>query len=234
MKIGTDKQNHTLNSKIRALKSQIQVKTLKIHLNPSKSNIGKISKKILDAINSKLRQETSFNQWKSTNDCIRWFSNLPNKQSLRFIKLDIQNFYPEIGLKLLQDAIEWARNYVAISKEDIEIIMHCRKSFLFFKGDVYVKSENPEFSVEQGSLDSAEISELVGLFILSKLAEIIPKEQKGIYRDDMIIALKTTGRGSELMGQQLSVYTGRMILSHSTSTKTQTILPTLKRKWLTW
>ena len=73
---------------------------------------------------------------------------------------------------------------------------------MFFNGETYVKKENPEFSVEQGSLDSAEISELVGLFILSKLTEIIPKERKN--RDDMIIALKTTGRGSEMMGQQLS------------------------------
>ena len=173
-------------------------------LNPSKSNIGKISKKILDAINSTLRQKTSFNQWKSTNECIQWFSNLPEKQSLKFIKLDIQNFYPEIGLKLLQDSIDWAKNYVTISREDVEIIMHCRKSFLFFKGEVFAKSENRDFSVEQGSLDSAEISELVGLFILSKLTEIIPKEQNGLYRDDMIIAVKTTGRGSELLGQQLS------------------------------
>ena len=45
---------------------------------------------------------------------------------------------------------------------------------------------------------------MVGLFILSKLTEMIPKEQNGLYRDDMIIAIKTTGRGSELMGQQLS------------------------------
>ena len=149
-------------------------------LNPSKSNIGRISKKILDAINSTLRQKTSFNQWKSTNECIRWFSNLPEKHNLKFIKLDIQNFYPEIGLKLLQDSIDWAKNYVTISREDVEIIMHCRKSFLFFKGEVFAKSENRDFSVEQGSLDSAEISELVGLglFILSKLTEIIPKEQK--------------------------------------------------------
>ena len=173
-------------------------------LNPSKSNIGRISKKILDAINSTLRQKTSFNQWKSTNECIRWFSNLPEKHNLKFIKLDIQNFYPEIGLKLLQDSIDWAQQYVTISREDVDIIMHCRKSFLFFQGEVFVKSQNPDFSVEQGSLDSAEISELVGLFILSKLTEMIPKEQNGLYRDDMIIAIKTTGRGSELMGQQLS------------------------------
>ena len=123
---------------------------------------------------------------------------------MKFIKFDIQNFYPEIGLKLLQDLINWAQQYVTISREDVDIIMHSRKSFLFFQGDVFVKSENPDFSVEQGSLDSAEISELVGLFILSKLTEIIPKEQNGLYRDDMIIAIKTTGRGSELMGQQLS------------------------------
>ncbi len=88
-------------------------------------------------------------------------------------------------------------------KEEEEIIMHCRKSFLFFNGDIFVKKENPDFLVEQGSLDSAEISELVGQFILSQMSEIIPKEQHGIYRDDSLMVLKTTGRGCAKFGEKL-------------------------------
>ena len=45
-------------------------------INPSKSNIGKISKKILDKINQKVIQETKVNQWKNTNAVIAWFSKV--------------------------------------------------------------------------------------------------------------------------------------------------------------
>lgn len=173
-------------------------------LNPSKTNMGAISKHFLDKINVNLRQKTGLNQWKSTNDCIKWFESIPNKRDFKFCKLDIQQFYPSIGQNLLKDSIAWARNYVQISREEEDIIMHCRKSFLFFNGDIFVKKENAEFSVEQGSLDSAEISELVGQFILSQMSEIIPKEQHGIYRDDSLMVLKTTGRGCTKMGERLA------------------------------
>ena len=172
-------------------------------LNPSKTNMGAISKHFLDRINVALRHKTNLNQWKSTNDCVKWFENIPNKRDFKFCKLDIQQFYPSIGQDLLKNSISWARNYVHISPQEEEIIMHCRKSFLFFNGDIFVKKDNPDFSVEQGSLDSAEISELVGQFILSQMSEIIPKEQHGIYRDDSLMVLKTTGRGCAKFGEKL-------------------------------
>ena len=48
-------------------------------LNPSKSDIGKISKNILDRINKSLIAVTYANQWKSTSSVIDWFKNIPNK-----------------------------------------------------------------------------------------------------------------------------------------------------------
>ena len=177
-------------------------------LNPSKSNVGKISKKILDRVNTDLRLKTGFNQWKSTNDCLNWFNDLEGKEDFRCTKLDIQSFYPEIGKQLLKNALNWARKHTQINEEEIEIIFHCRRSFLFFGEDVFVKKENPDFSVEQGSLDSAEVSELVGLYILHKVTSVLPREHVGIYRDDMLFVLKATrrahGRNCELMGQKLS------------------------------
>lgn len=35
-----------------------------------------------------------------------------------------------------------------------------------------------------GSFDEAEISELVGLYVLSKLSVLLRKENVGLYRDD--------------------------------------------------
>ena len=100
-------------------------------INRSKTNVGIISKQILDKINSKLREKTGLNQWKSTKAVLCWFKDLPSKQDLKFIKLDIESFFPSITEKVLKDAIKWARSYTQISNNDEEIILHCRKTFLF-------------------------------------------------------------------------------------------------------
>ena len=57
-------------------------------INPSKSYIGRISKKILDKINQRVIQDTKVNQWKNTNTAIAWFKSLP----LSFVNFDIQIF----------------------------------------------------------------------------------------------------------------------------------------------
>ena len=77
-------------------------------INPSKSDIGRISKKVLDKINQKVIQETKVNQWKNTNTIIAWFRSLPDKTFLSFVNFDIKGFYPSISLNLLQQAIELA------------------------------------------------------------------------------------------------------------------------------
>ena len=41
-----------------------------------------------------------------------------------------------------------------------------------------------------GSSDGAEISELVGLYIQSKLEKILPKSDFGLYRDDGLALLR--------------------------------------------
>ena len=41
-----------------------------------------------------------------------------------------------------------------------------------------------------GSFDGAEICELVGLFILNKLSNIIPTKDLGLYRDDGLAVLR--------------------------------------------
>ena len=53
-----------------------------------------------------------------------------------------------------------------------------------------------------GSFDGAEICELVGLYIQSKLEKILPKSNFGLYRDDELALLRNlygqqTDKGSE-------------------------------------
>ena len=63
-------------------------------INPTKSEIGRISKVTLDRINSKITRASKFNQWKNSSSVIEWFKAIENKQHHTFICLDIVKFYP--------------------------------------------------------------------------------------------------------------------------------------------
>ena len=96
-------------------------------INPAKSELGKVSKQILDNI----RKMTKLNQWKKTSDLINWFTYIPDMQKHSFASFDIDSFYLSITESLLSKAISFAKNYTTISDRDIDIIMLCRKSLLF-------------------------------------------------------------------------------------------------------
>ena len=49
-------------------------------LNPAKSELGRISKTILDKINVNLSNSLHFNQWKNTQEVIDWFKGIEGKQ----------------------------------------------------------------------------------------------------------------------------------------------------------
>ena len=63
--------------------------------------------------------------------------------------------------------------------------MHARRSLLFDKEQAWMKKgESGEFDIAMGSYDGAEVCELVGTFILSKLAPLLNQTNVGLYRDD--------------------------------------------------
>ena len=70
-------------------------------INPSKQEIGKISKQILDDINRKLVAATNVNQWKNTFYVLQWLKNLPNKCDSAFISFHVVEFCPSITEDLL-------------------------------------------------------------------------------------------------------------------------------------
>ena len=55
---------------------------------PSKSDIAKTSKQILDKINLKLISDNEVNQRKNSASIIEWFNNIPNKDQHRFVVFD--------------------------------------------------------------------------------------------------------------------------------------------------
>ena len=59
------------------------------------------------------------------------------------------------------------------------------------------KKTESYFDVTMGSYDGAEICELVGIYILTRLATIIKKSDCGLYRDDGLVILRNVN------GQQI-------------------------------
>ena len=55
-----------------------------------------------------------------------------------------------------------------------------------------MKTYNKDFDISMGSYDGAEICELVGIFIQSKLCNLINKKDFGLYRDDRLGILRNT------------------------------------------
>ena len=175
-------------------------------INPTKSEMGRVSKKILDRINSKVRSSTGVNQWKNTASVIDWFTKLPNKSDCTFILFDIVNFYPSITEAILHDALIFAKQFTDISDQDIDIILHARKSLLFNDSIPWVKRDNKNlFDVTMGSYDGAEVCELVGAYVLSIITTHYSKDHVGLYRDDgLAIFHKISGNKAEKIKKHIA------------------------------
>jgi hypothetical protein len=162
-------------------------------INPAKSELGKVSKVILDAINNNIRSIIKVNQWKNSQSVIEWFKNIPDKRHHTFVSFDVVEFYPSITEDLLDKAILWAKSFVDIPDEHVSIIKHARKSLLFNANKPWVKrNNNTMFDVAMGSFDGAEVCELIGLFALNTLAQKFGKENIGLYRDDGLALIQST------------------------------------------
>ena len=164
-------------------------------INPSKSQMGIVSKKYLEKIVADVSKALQFNQWRNTDTVIKWFKTIAHKKRSRFIKFDIADFYPSISEPLLDKAINFAKQFTDISDDAMKAINHARKCFLVSNKEVWVKkNSNNLFDVTMGSYDGAEICELVGLLLLNDVTTLLGKENVGLYRDDgLAVVDKATG-----------------------------------------
>ena len=123
---------------------------------------------------------------------ITWFNDIANKDRHTFVQFDIVDFYPSISKYLFLKSINYAKTFTDISNDDTDILLHCKKSFLFGQNSTWVKKEEgtEEFDITMGSFDGAESCELVGLYILHMLSNIFDKEKLGLYRDDGLAVLR--------------------------------------------
>ena len=99
-------------------------------INPTKTEIGRDRKYILDRINTDIRSKCKLNQWKNTEDVINWFTQLRQKNNRTFLTFDIIDFYPSISNELLNKSIEWAKKHTSIDDQEYEKIMNSRRTLL--------------------------------------------------------------------------------------------------------
>jgi len=140
-------------------------------INPANNEVGRISKSILANINEELKNSLGIQQWKSTSEVIDWFTAIPDKKNYKFIIFDIKDFYPSISKKLLTDAINFAKSSAHITKEDIRIIQHARKSLLFHDNQTWMKNNGNLFDVTTGVYNGAEVYKLVGIFLQHQISQ---------------------------------------------------------------
>ena len=93
-------------------------------INPCKSEIGKISKSILENINRNQLKLLPVNQWRNSGSVIKWFDSIENKSQCKFVQLDITEFYPSISEEILDNAILFAQQYIHIPEKDLCMIKH--------------------------------------------------------------------------------------------------------------
>ena len=126
-----------------------------------------------------------------TSSVIEKFKSIDNKKDCIFVKFDIREFYPSISESIFKKSILFAKEHHHIPDEDVRIIDHCRKSLLFHENEPWKKKKTDScFDVTMGSDDGVEICELIGIYILTRLATIIKKCDCGIYREDGLVILR--------------------------------------------
>ena len=130
------------------------------------------------------------NQWKDTSGVIEWFLKIPDKNRYKFAIFHIKDFYPSISEKLLTNALNFAKEITDISREDMQIMYHARKSLLFSNEKPWMKREGNLFDVTMGACNGAEICEFIGIFMLNKISEKYNKNGIVLYRDHGLALFK--------------------------------------------
>ena len=123
-----------LSNRIQTLAPKTACITLKDHkpnfannptcrlINPSKSEIGRISKQILDRINNNVVKATSTIQRRNTNAVIEWFEKIKTTPNSSFITFGAVNFYPSITKDMMKKAVAFAKKHTSISTTEEKII----------------------------------------------------------------------------------------------------------------
>ena len=174
-------------------------------INPAKSEIGKISKQLLEHINTNILSKLKLNQWKNTKAVLFWFNDIRHKDLSSFMAFDMVEFYQSIFVKLLDAALEFASKNITISDNDRYIIHQAKSSLIYNAGEPWsTKMSSNLFDVTMGSYDGAKTCELVGSHLLNNIqGKFVNACNFGLYRDDGLGVMNASPRQTEIIKKEL-------------------------------
>jgi hypothetical protein len=129
-------------------------------INPTKSELGKVSKQMLTEIISAVKSKSQLLQWKNSDATIDWFQKLENKHKLRFMVFDVVDFYASITPELLENSLTFAARYTKITQQTKDIIHQATHSFLFSDNQSWVKKNGGTFDITMGGFHGTEVCDL--------------------------------------------------------------------------
>ena len=91
---------------------------------------------------------------------------------------------------------------MGITTQQRKVVRQASKSFLYFDGQPWRKKGDDNFDIGMGAFHGAQIAELVGLFLMSRLAHI-NNLSPIIYRDDVLAITRATARQQEKIRQEI-------------------------------
>ena len=166
-------------------------------INPTKPEVGRVAMQILDIMVKEIKDKNiHLNQATNTKAVLDWFKSIKNKKIFKFLVFDIESFYPSITLELLEEALEWAAQFTNVTDQQKKVVFQASKSFLFSRGAPWVKKGNTNFDIGMGAYHGAQACEIVGLFLLSKLAKL-PNFHAILYCDDGLGITSSNPRQTE-------------------------------------
>ena len=101
---------------------------------------------------------------------IKWFTSIPDKENTKFLQFDIDDYYASITEPLIVKPLIFSKTITTVSDMDVDIILHARRTVVVYDKSLWInKNSDAPFDVGMGANDSAEVSDLVGLFLLHNL-----------------------------------------------------------------
>lgn len=150
-------------------------------IKPAKNEIGIVSKMELEKINRVITNQVKGNQWCKTQAVIDWFKSTRDKTKPQFIN-DIVEFYPYITQNLLNNAVSYEQTLKAFPNYIIQLFKQGRKSLVFNQRNADEKAKTLCLMLSWGR----GISELVSIYLLGKLSNIIDNKNIALFRDDRL------------------------------------------------
>ena len=102
---------------------------------------------------------------------------------------DIKDFYTSFTQDLLNKGLNFASEYICISRCDIDVINHARKLLLFDGFHTWIRKQGL-FDVSMGAYDGAEVCEIVVIYMLHLLPKKYNKNNFGLCSDDGLAVLR--------------------------------------------